>query len=175
MMAQPRRPHQYRRQPGEFGAGGRAGHDPHLPQSRVAEGVEFSQPVGGTLGIEPGPFLVMPAQHIDLGAQPGDLGIRQAGRLGDHQPAQRPAQLRDEGRLEQRRWPGLPAGRTGDGGHTRPSRGAGQAGSGGQRDGRAAGAEHPDQTVPGSEPARPGRAAARARREQQRPARCGGG
>jgi hypothetical protein len=36
-------------------------------------------------------FLIMPAQRIDVGAESGDLGIQQAGRLGDHQPAKRPA------------------------------------------------------------------------------------
>ncbi len=171
MMAQPRRAHQHRRQPGKLGTGGRTHHDPHLPQSRVPEGVEFGQPVGGTFGLEPGLFLVVAAQHIHLGAQSGDLRIERAGRFGGHQPAERPAQLREEGRLEQPWRPGLRTGHARLTGHSGPGEGGG---GGGQRESRAGGAEHPDQAVPGREPAGRRRATARARRKQQRPAWPGG-
>ena len=125
------------------GGGRGTDNDPHLPQARLAESFQFGEPALCPLGAETGRFLIVPAEHVHLGAQFGDLGIEQVRRLCHHEPAERPAHQGGECVFELGR---LVAAASGDGGV-----GAGQRG-------RLAGrAERPHQPVPCPQPAVAGR------------------
>ena len=107
--AQVHRPDQYRSDQPQFLRRGRAGQHAHAPQPGLAERVEFGHPALRALDVEPGMLLLVPAQHVELRAQFGDLGVDQPGGLGDDQPAEPPAHERHERRFEQGRPPVLVA------------------------------------------------------------------
>jgi hypothetical protein len=90
----------------QIGSSRRPRHDPYVPQSGLAEGVEFGQPAFGALD----PDLVVAAQDPQFVPELPDLGVEQmlGARLGGDQPAERAAHQGHQHRLEQAR-PFLPA------------------------------------------------------------------
>ena len=113
MVAQVGRPGEHGRQPGKLAGGRGPDEHPHRPQARLAERVQLRKPAFCLVGTGPEPFLLMLAQHRHLGAQPGLLGVEQAGGLGHHEPAEgrgrgpRPARTRTGPAA---RFPGRPTG-----------------------------------------------------------------
>ena len=123
MGAQVGRADQHGRDHAKLGGVGRADQHPHVPQSGLAVCVQFGEPARRPVGVEPGAFLVVPAEHVQPGPQVGDLGIDEGRRLGHHEPAERPGHQRGQGGLEQRR-----GGEPGPGGQPGVTAGAGLAG-----------------------------------------------
>ena len=100
MRAQFRRPGEQRGEHVELIGARGAGQHPDAPQSAVAEVPPLGQTALGPLhGV--GLPVPVPAQYVQLGAQPSGLRSEQVGRLRDDQPAERPPHQSDQGGLEQ--------------------------------------------------------------------------
>ena len=153
MVTQVGRPGEHGRQPGKLARGRGPDEHPHRPQARLAERVQLREPACCLISTGPEAFLLMLAQHRDLGAQPSLCGVEQAGGLGHHEPAEGQAAGRGQRGLEPARRPGFLAG---DG------RGLVE-----QRQRLAPRAERPDQRPARGEPARGGRPAPGPGREEQ--------